>query len=105
MLCRIKTASTSAPRQPLTVVIIIPAAEANSSTLLSQVTEGPDLGLGAPNTLGLHLETGSVARRSEPVRQDCNDMLTCLSSVGREGGRIFYFPPWIRYYIKIYTRN
>lgn len=56
-----------------------------------------DLDLLAPNP---HLEMGSVEKCSELVRLDCNDMFTCLSSVG--GSRIFYFSPWIRYYIKIY---
>lgn len=37
-------------------------------------------------TLGLHLETGSLDTGSELVRLGCNDMFTCLSSVGRKGG-------------------
>lgn len=89
-LYRINTTGTSAPRQPLTMVIIIPVAQANSSTLLSQVTEGPDLDLLAPNP---HLEMGSVDRRSELLRLDCNNMFTCLSSAVWGGSRIFLFPP------------
>lgn len=36
-------------------------------------------------TLGLNLEMGSGDRHLELVMLGCNDMFTCLSSVGREG--------------------
>lgn len=45
----------------------------------------------AKPTLGLNLETGSADRCLELVMRGCNDMFTCLSSVGRNRGVMGFF--------------